>query len=151
MEPTCCDTVPTRCDTTPKHCDTGNNASDMAGLRVGASGSAREWPSHRVVSQYNFCIVTGGLRHGAKARACAWRHDATQHCARGLGIVRAKRARSLVLRCAHYALDSVLTQCTVYSHCLNHCSRTLFTGFSKKKKISFVYDLIYGIFILNYL
>ena len=34
--------------------------------------------------------------------------------------------------CAPYAPNSVLTQDTVLSHCLNHCSGTLFTRFSKK-------------------
>ena len=37
-----------------------------------------------------------------------------------------RSARALCMQagpgCAHYALDSVLTQCTVLSHCLGHCS-----------------------------
>ena len=34
--------------------------------------------------------------------------------------------------CAPGAPDSVLTQCTILSHCSGHCSRALFTRFSKK-------------------
>ena len=90
---------------------------------------------------------------------------ATLRCARGLGAVCAQ----LGPRCAHCTLDLVLTQCTVYSHCLEHFSWTLFKGggggggggvgwFKKRKKKEYknfknflVYDLIYGIFILHYL
>ena len=72
-------------------------------------------------------------RHGAMRAlhgAMRTRHGvvrvATRRCACGQGAVRAKRASSLVLGCAHCALDSFFTQCTVYSHCLNHYSWTLF-------------------------
>ena len=37
--------------------------------------------------------------------------------------------RSLGHGCVHCALNPVLTQCTLLSHCLDHCSWTLFTGF----------------------
>ena len=69
------------------------------------------------------------------------------------------RAHSLGSRCAHCAPNPVLTQCTVYSHCLEHCSWTLFmSNVHKVKKKEYknfknflVYDLINGIFILHYL
>ena len=55
---------------------------------------------------------------------CALRHDAVRmawaQCTRGLGS----------FGCAPYALDPVLTRCTVLSNCLEHCS----LGFQKKKK-----------------
>ena len=58
------------------------------------------------------CIVTQGL--GGRAGAYSRRDDTAP------------------TRCS---LDLVLTQCTVYSHCLDHCSWTLFTSFFKKIKI----------------
>ena len=42
----------------------------------------------------------------------------TQRCAHAW----VQRAHSLGHGCVHYALDPVLTQCTVLSHCLDHCS-----------------------------
>ena len=38
-----------------------------------------------------------------------------------------RSVRSLGHGCVHCAVDLVLTQCTVLSHCLKHCSWTLFT------------------------
>ena len=58
------------------------------------------------------------------------RHDTAQ-CASSLGALYAQPGS---VGCAPCALDPVLTQCTVFSHCLRHCSQTLFTRFSKKKK-----------------
>ena len=55
----------------------------------------------------------------------------TRRCARDLGAVRAQPG---FLGCAHYVPNPILTQCTVYSYCLDHCSWTLFTGFFKKIK-----------------
>ena len=55
---------------------------------------------------------------------------ATRRCAHGLGTVRMQHAHNLGLGCAHCALDPVLTQCTVFSHCLDHCSQ----GFQKINK-----------------
>ena len=40
--------------------------------------------------------------------------------------LRAQCARDLGSGCAHSAPNPVLIQCTVYSHCLGNCSRTLF-------------------------
>ena len=50
------------------------------------------------------------LRHN-KAR------PATRRCARGLGAMLTQRARSQGPVCAHCALDPILIQCTVLSHC----------------------------------
>ena len=69
------------------------------------------------------------------------RHDTalSSRCARGLGAMRAQCAPSLGHVCVHCALDLVLTQCTILSHCLDRCSRTLFMNtvheVFKKKKI----------------
>ena len=53
---------------------------DTAGLRAGASGSARTRPGHRSVSLYKILYRDRGqrdrLRQGATARACALLHDA---------------------------------------------------------------------------
>ena len=61
----------------------------------------------------------GGPRYGAL-------HSMTRSPARGLGAMREQRARTGFLGCAHCAPNPVLTQCTVYSHCLEnvhgHCS-----------------------------
>ena len=54
----------------------------------------------------------------------ATRHDTTRH-----GRSNAQSVRSLAHRCVHCALYPILTQDTVSSHCLDHCSR----GFQKKK------------------
>ena len=77
-------------------------------------------------SRYNFCIATGGLRYGAIAPACAWRHGrrgaTIRHPVRHDTAPSAWRASGLGLGCAHCSPNLVLTQCTVYSHCLDHCS-----------------------------
>ena len=84
------------------------------------------------------------LRHGPPARTCTLRHGWAQpryslvltttqrcacslgavsmQCARSLGAVSAQCARSLGHGCVHCVLYPVLTQCTVLSHCLDHCS-----------------------------
>ena len=74
------------------------------------------------------CIVTQGSwaqlqgpRHGqsgAMIRPSV--HPTTRRCERGLGAVCAAQAGS---GCAHCTPDSVLSQCTILSHCLGHCSR----------------------------
>ena len=87
-----------------------------AGLRAGASGNERTQPSHRGVSRYNFCIVIGGLLHGASAHVrTATRHErhcntARQCCDTTLCAWPGRSIRAaLVPWCAHCALDLVLT------------------------------------------
>ena len=85
-------------------------------------------------------------RHGSSARDIALQHGAatrsaqpnercdTALCARPERSARVAcsrprhgvRAQPRFLGCAHYAPNPVLTQCIVYSHCLEHCSWTLF-------------------------
>ena len=79
------------------------------------------------------------LRHGAQQRGRERRHDARgTACDKAWSSLRhgndmvpgaprycrpsAQCARSLGQGWVHYALDSILTQCTVLSHCLRHCS-----------------------------
>ena len=57
-----------------------------------------------------------GPRHSAQ---CTLRHSAVL-------AAWAQCAFSLGSGCVHYALDPVLTHCTFLSHCLDHCSWTLF-------------------------
>ena len=121
-------------------------------LRQGAAAlrnrqqRARHGPWHEAVLQYKLCIVTEGscdtVHQCARARSnttghacdmtgrgghdtaqCAPRHSAQRaawaQCVRCLGVVCAQPG---FLRCAHCAPNPALTQCTVYSHCLDRCS-----------------------------
>ena len=65
------------------------------------------------------CDMTGRRPLYGPVRTTTWRH------AHGLGAMRAARelyVRSLGSGCAPCAPNPVLTQCTVLSHCLGHCS-----------------------------
>ena len=66
-----------------KHARRGEqqDAATRPAMRATRSACAQEqaaaraaWPQGCVVIQF-FCIVIGGLRHGATARACVRRHD----------------------------------------------------------------------------
>ena len=78
-------------------------------------------------------VATQRLRHSARhGRACAdtWPGQAydTAPGAPPHGQPSKQHAHRLGQGWVHCALDSVLTQCTVLSHCLGHCSR----GFQEK-------------------
>ena len=106
---------PAPCDTTQERCFTHGSALCM-GLSV----------------TIQFCITTGGaIRQEATCDTApklhnkalyeprndaSARHDTAQHTAC------VQPVRSLGHGCVHCALDPVLTQCTVLSHCLDHCS-----------------------------
>ena len=93
-------------------------------------------------------LCVAALRQCAPERSCVHRHgrawpatrllvlhDTAQRAPRH-GAVRAALALcacSLGSGCAPGAPNPVLTQCTVLSHCWGHCSRALFTRFSKIK------------------
>ena len=79
------------------------------------------------------CDTVEGTQHGAQcAQGKGQAYDTADHRLRHdprhgrdtavLGIVRAACAGSLGLGCAPGAPNPVLTQCTVLSHCLGHCS-----------------------------
>ena len=86
------------------------------------------------VSRYMLRHGRPGLRHGRPHATIQLdtspRHDRDKAV---LGAVRPACARRFGSRCALGAPYPVLTQCTILSHCLGHCSRTLFTRFKKKK------------------
>ena len=62
--------------------------------------------------RHDRCVLRHDPRHDA---LCA----TTRRCAHGLGTVRVRLGS---FGCAPYALNPVLTQDTVLSHCLDHCS-----------------------------
>ena len=80
-------------------CDTASARCDTLATRLGLATIRRRYAP----------------RHGS-VRAV------TRRYASGLGAVRARPGRNLGHGCAHCALDPVLTQCTVLSYCLDHCS-----------------------------
>ena len=125
----CCDTAAACCDTA---CDTAGRVRDTA-----RSACGRSW----VVIQFLYCEQRGARDTAACARDTTSarcdtlatrparpRYDAlratTRRPARGVRASWAQCSRSVRAGhvCVHCALDQVLTQCTIQSHCLNHCS-----------------------------
>ena len=110
-----------RCDTA---CETVGHACDTARSACGGSWVTIHFLYHdrRGARDTTMCACDTATTR----RQCAPRHSpvraATRRCARDLGVVRAQPVRSLGHVCVHCALDPVLTQCTVLSHCLDHCS-----------------------------
>ena len=135
-----------------------------AAIRPAARASWPQWCRDTIFVSWKgvaFCVATRrrdtepNARYGAqRAIQCCDTAPSERHSASDTALC----ARSLDLGCAHYAPDLVLTQCTVLSHYLDHCSWThehCSRGFKKIKKYKiikflFVYDLIYGMFILHY-
>ena len=78
------------------------------------------------------CHYATILRHCGPRYCATAGHDTAplratiRRSARCLGVVRVASAHRLGSGCAPGAPNPVLTQCTVLSHCLGHCSRTLF-------------------------
>ena len=67
-------------------------------------------------------VTTSALSRDGGRRNCA--HDllAVLSAAPTTWALRTQCARDLGFGCAHCAPNPVLIQCTVYSHCLDHCS-----------------------------
>ena len=89
-------------------------------------------PVHAATRQEAHCdAARGGPLYGAQC-ITTWR------LAHGVRTASAQCACSLGLGCAHCAPNPVLTQCTVYNHCLDHCSWSILMnivhGVLKKKK-----------------
>ena len=110
-------TLPARAMTRPAHAQ-GRQAVRPCGL------------ASEVCHDTNGCIVKGGaglvLRHNATVRHDTTQGVATSATSRGTRrAIHARRTRGLG-QGAHCTLEPVLTQCTVYSHCLDHYSWSLF-------------------------
>ena len=106
---------------------------DMAQGRCDTHGSAPHRARQEPMLRYKVCIVTGGeavaLRHDAhtprhsRCTPTTWprygpARATTGCCARGRDAVCVQAGSG----CAHCMPDSVLTQCTILSHCLGLCS-----------------------------
>ena len=129
------------CNMAERHCDTAGPSKRVSNAR------ARAWLLGECRDTIN-CIVTGGrlghwvvsqdrcntaegsatillreLRYVQQCAQGARRHGRTCAATRpGQACDTAQCARKLGQGWVHCALDSVLTQCTVLSHCLGHCS-----------------------------
>ena len=77
----------------------------------------RPRPGHYAPDLHMLSATCAGCAHDMRATSllCAKQRPQPGHCARS---VRA----TWVVGCAHCAPNPVLIQCTVYSHCLDHCS-----------------------------
>ena len=113
-----------------RHSAPGATIRRSTALRHGAGAlrHARQRARQGLNCDTIFCIVTEGRRHGVRHSArhglrhgqCALQHGqrgaTTRRPARGLDTMRAQLG---FLRCSP---NPVLTQDTVLSHCLDHCS-----------------------------
>ena len=105
------------CDTTEQALRYGQLLAQHGCPVLGASGNARGGPCHWRVSRH-------GLRYGAWGGGGGGCDMARGACdtTRGRPRYGTLRATTRRLGCAHCASNPILTQCTVQSHCLDHCS-----------------------------
>ena len=106
---------------------------DKAQGRYDTHGNARDTTRQGPVLRYKVCIVTGGPTTWQRARATrsegshdmaprSPRHGSQRTaCAQPRRSAHAAGVQPGFFGCAPYELDPVLTQCTILSHCLDHC------------------------------
>ena len=128
------------------------------GVYVGGVEAGRDIDLRSRPGLLKLGVTTWALGSDGGRRSCARDLLAVRVAAPTTWALRAQCPCDLGSGCAHCAPNLVLIQCIVYSHCLDHCSWTLFmktVHMVKKKYKNFknflVCDLICGIFILQLL